>query len=102
MGESSEQELEVAQVLASMGTIPEKRILLTSPAGLETIESLYYPESKNHISKGGTGFKKDNISEDDIGSMERNMRLGYIGLHYDDSELPEIDDLLEVIDTVEE
>jgi hypothetical protein len=29
--------------------------------------------------------------------MEGNVRLGYVGLHCDDSELPEADDLLEVV-----
>jgi hypothetical protein len=95
--------LEVTPILTSMGTgTSEKRTLFASPAGLETIESLRYPESMNHASEDGTGFKKDNVSEDDIGSMERNVRLGYVGLHYNDSELPEADDLLEVIGAIEE
>jgi hypothetical protein len=94
---------EVAPILTGMGTgISEKRTLFASPAGLETIESLRYPESKNHASEDSIGFNKDNVSEDDIGSMERNVRLGYIGLHYNDSELPEADDLLEVIGAIEE
>ena len=69
---------------------------------VETIESLYYPESKNRVSEDSTGFKVDYISEDDIESKEGNMRLGYIGLHYNESELPEADDLLEVITAIEE
>jgi hypothetical protein len=97
-----DRELEVAHMLASMGTVPEKRTLFASPERMETIESLRYPESRNRASEDGTGFKADNVSEDDIGSMERNVRLGYVGLHYDDSELPEADDLLEVISAIEE
>jgi hypothetical protein len=94
---------EVTPILADMGTgISEKRTLFASPIGLETIESLHYPESKNHTSEDSTGFNKDNVSEDDIRSMERNVRLGYIGLHYNDSELPEVGDLLEVIGAIEE
>jgi hypothetical protein len=53
-------------------------------------------------SEDGIEFKADSASEDGIGSMERNMRLGYVGLHYNDSELLEVDDLLEVIGTIEE
>jgi hypothetical protein len=102
MEESSDQELEVIQVLMSMGIISEKYILFISSEWMEIIESLYYPESRNHISKNDTGFREDNISEDDIESMERNMRLGYIRFHYDDNELPEADDLLEIINIIKE
>jgi hypothetical protein len=75
--DNTDLELEVAQVLAGMGTgIQERRTLFASPERVETIESLCYPESRNHASEDGTGFREDNVSEDDIGSMERNVRLG--------------------------
>jgi hypothetical protein len=101
--ESEDLKSEVIPILTDIDIgISEKHILFISSIGLKTIESLRYPESKNHTSEDSIGFNKDNISKDDIGSMERNMRLGYIGIHYNDNELPEIDDLLEVIDTIEE
>ena len=88
----------------------EKRILAASRTA-EAPESLRCPESRRSISEDSVTQQEAELSEkrtepatsdNDEGTSDMDMRLGYFGLGlHDQMEIPEVDKLLEIIGQIE-